>query len=212
MSDKLVITSSDPCIIHLKKKDKRLARLIERIGDIECNTHDDPFAFVVEEIVGQMLSNKVADVICDRLYSLCNGEITPDSLLPITVADLRSIGISNAKSEYILLFADAIRTGKINLDTLANMPDDRVMQELMSLRGIGSWTAKMYLIFVLRRENILPLEDGAFMQSYKWLYGKKKPTKEEILARGEKWSPYASIAARYMYRALDMGLTKEQSV
>ena len=210
MGDKLIISLTDDSIIHLKKRDKRLGALIAKIGDIECSIHEDPFSFVVEEIVGQMLSNKVADVICSRLYSLCGGRITPESLMPITVADLRSIGISNAKSEYILLFADAVRSGRIDLDVLPSLSDNEVLKELTALRGIGSWTAKMYLIFVLRREDILPLEDGAFMQSYKWLYGKEKPTKEEIIARGKRWSPYASIASRYMYRALDMGLTKEQ--
>lgn len=210
MNEKFVITTTDESIRHLKKKDKRLAVIIDKIGDIECSCHEDPFSFVVEEIVGQMLSNKVADVICARLYALCNGEITPDSLLPVTISDLRSIGISNAKSEYILLFSDAVRSGRINLDMLPGLSDAEVMKELMSLRGVGSWTAKMYLIFVLRREDVLPFEDGAFMQSYKWLYGKDKPTKDEIIARGKRWSPYASIAARYLYRALDMGFTKER--
>lgn len=107
---KSLISTDDPEVLYLKNRDKRLAVVINHIGSIECNKHGDSFAFIVEEIVGQMLSNKVADVICDRLLQLCGGVLSVESLSAKSINDLRSIGISKAKSQYILLFAEAVKT------------------------------------------------------------------------------------------------------
>lgn len=208
--NKFSISANDASIKHLSDKDKRLAKVIDAIGDIECNIHDDPFEFIVGEIVGQMLSNKVADVITDRLYDLCGGEITLDSVQELSVDDLRSIGISNAKSQYILNFAEAVKSGQIDFAEIQKMPDETVMKRLMSVHGIGAWTSKMYLIFVLQRPDVLPYEDGAFLQAYKWLYKPKDLSREAIIKKCKKWKPYSSIAARYLYRALDTGLTKQE--
>ena len=208
MRDKFTISTKDASVQYLSNKDKRLAKVIDAIGDIECNIHADPFEFVVGEIVGQMLSNKVADVITDRLVRLCDGKIEVDTIHNLSIDDLRSIGISKAKSQYILNFADAVENGQIDFDELNNMSDDKVMKDLMSVHGIGSWTSKMYLIFVLQRPDVLPYEDGAFLQAYKWLYNPKDVSKDGIIKKCKKWHPYSSIAARYLYRALDTGMTK----
>lgn len=209
MEEKFRISILEDRVQHLIKQDKKLALVINRIGDIEANSHNDPFSFIIGEIVGQMLSNKVADVIYDRLEHLCGGSINTNTLSAITVDDLRSIGLSRAKSEYILIFCDAVRTRTIVLEDLASLSDEEIMKRLMTVRGIGSWTAKMFLIFVLKREDVLPFEDGAFLQSFKWLYGKNEIRKEDVIKKANKWHPYCSIAARYLYRALDSGLTKE---
>ena len=210
MKDKFIISTKDASVQYLSDKDKRLAKVIGAIGDIECNIHAKPFEFIVGEIVGQMLSNKVADVITDRLYKLCNGKIEVDTIHNLSIDDLRGIGISKAKSQYILNFADAVECGQIDFNELKNMPDDKVMKTLMSVRGIGSWTSKMYLIFVLQRPDVLPYEDGAFMQAYKWLYKQKDVSKDGIIKKCKIWHPYSSIAARYLYRALDTGMTKQE--
>lgn len=96
------------------------------------------------------------------------------------------------------------------LSELQNLSDDEVIKKLTSLRGIGLWTAKMYLIFVLNRQNVLPVEDVAFLQSYKWMYKTDDISKDSVIKKCEKWSPYSSIAARYLYRALDTDLTKNE--
>ena len=90
------------------------------------------------------------------------------------------------------------------------MTDEAALKELVSLHGIGIWTAKMYLIFVLDRQDILPFEDVAFLQSYKWLYKAEDVSKASIEKKCKKWKPYSSIAARFLYRALDMGFTKKE--
>ncbi len=208
--EKFTISTNDACARFLSSKDKRLARVIDAIGDIECNTHEDPFEFIVGEIVGQMLSNKVADVITGRLIGLCNGKISVDSIQGLSIDDLRGIGISRAKSQYILNFTDAVASGQLDFDELRLLPDDVVMKKLMSVHGVGSWTSKMYLIFVLQRPDVLPFEDGAFLQAYKWLYKPRDMSKEAIKKKCQKWHPYSSIAARYLYRALDMGMTKQE--
>ena len=205
----VLLTVDNPAILHLKKRDKRLEMLINYIGDIECHEHLDAFAFIVEEIVGQMLSNKVADVISDRLYGICSGSLTVDALSNKTIDDLRAIGLSTAKSQYILNFTETVRTGQVDLEQLSHLSDAEIMARLMAIRGIGSWTAKMYLLFALKRPDILPYEDGAFLQSFMWLYCcKEKPSRNYIEQKCRKWKPYSSVAARYLYRALDMGLTK----
>lgn len=207
---KFVISTDDDSIRYLSSKDKRLSKVIDAIGNIECNIHADSFEFVVGEIVGQMLSNKVADVITDRLRKLCDGNIDVDTIHKLSVEELRNIGISKAKSQYILNFTEAVRSGHIDFEELKNMPDEKVMKSLMSVHGIGSWTSKMYLIFVLQRPDVLPYEDGAFLQAYKWLYKPKDMSREAIIKKCKKWQPYSSIAARYLYRALDTGMTKQE--
>jgi len=204
----MIITLDSPAIIHLKKKDKRLAAVIDAIGEIECRGYPDAFSFIAKEIVEQMLSIKAADCIRNRIAAMTNGAFTPESLLRLTQDDLRSAGMSRNKAEYLLGFASAVAGGRLDLDSLPALPDEKIVKRLTSLRGIGTWTAKMYLIFVLQREDVLPYEDGAFMQSFRWLYGMRNPCRETVIRRCRKWKPYASVAARYMYRALDMGMTK----
>ena len=118
--------------------------------------------------------------------------------------------MSNAKVQSIQNLADAVKQNKLCLNDLATLSDELVIKTLTQLRGIGSWTAKMYLIFVLDRQDILPFEDGAFIQSYKWLYRTDDTSPDAVRSRCKKWKPYSSLAARYLYRALDMRLTKEE--
>lgn len=208
MKPMLPKTNSEICE-YLKAKDKRLGRLIDYFGEIQHRKHENVYEFIVKEIVGQMLSNKVADTICHRLDDLCGNNINPDRIIQIGEAALHGIGISEAKTRYILTFSKAVEDGTLDLEQLPSFSDTEIMKRLMSIRGIGTWTAKMYLLFVLDRPNVLPWEDGAFKQSFRWLYNIENPSREDIEAKCQKWSPYSSVAARYMYRALDAGLTKK---
>lgn len=114
------------------------------------------------------------------------------------------------KQNTFRIVTDAVIAGKLNFDDLAEMSDSEVIRKLTSYRGIGNWTAKMYLIFVLGRQDVLPFEDGAFLQSYRWLYKTEDCTAVAVKKRCQKWKPYSSIAARYLYRVLDLGMTKEE--
>lgn len=197
-------------VLYLTKRDKRLAHVIDMVGDITYLSYEDGYSFLIHEIIEQMLSIKAGKKIYERLIDCCNGRITPDSVHSLSDEQLKGIGTSNAKVEYIKNLTAALRNGELYLDTLNSLDDSMVMKELMSIRGIGSWTAKMYLIFVLDRSDVLPYEDGAFLQSYKWLYKTTDISKESVIKKCSKWKPYSSVAARYMYKALDMGFTKKE--
>ena len=111
---------------------------------------------------------------------------------------------------YIRYLTEKILRNELDLDSLKELSDADVMKSLTSIKGIGNWTAKMYLIFVLDRQDILPIEDVAFLQSYKWLYQTNDTSPESVKSRCLLWKPYSSVAARYLYRALDSGLVKTE--
>ena len=203
------LDTSSPSVVHLCRQDRRLAKAISMVGTITYEPPADGFAFLIHEIVEQMLSVKAGQRIYSRLESLCGGAVTPESLLALPEGSLRSSGTSAAKAAYIRGAAEAVLSGRLALEALAALPDEAVIRELTALRGIGSWTAKMYLLFVLDRPDVLPYEDGAFLQSYRWLYKTSDCSPAAVQKRCRKWRPYSSAAARYLYRALDLGLTRE---
>ena len=197
-------------ITYLKNVDKHLSKVIDRIGNLDTSTYNndtDSFCFLVREIVGQMISSNVKKVIWGRLIDICNNQITPQNIDSLSTEQLRSIGLSTSKSNYIKGLASLVKKGDFNFNNLKYLSDAEIMKQLTSIRGIGNWTAKMYLIFFLQREDVLPYEDGAFLQAYKWLYNTNNTKPISIKRRCKKWKPYSSIGARYMYRALDTGLT-----
>lgn len=211
MAKLVTLTESTPSVQYLCRKDKRLAKVIYMVGSISYEPHlDDPFPFLIHEIVEQMLSIKAGAKIFSRLEALCNGHVTPLSIDVLSIDDLRTIGTSSAKAKYIKSAATAVLNGTLNFTYFSTMTDDAILKELIQLPGIGMWTAKMYLIFVLDRQNILPYEDVAFLQSYRWLYKTKDVSRASVEKKCKKWKPYSSIASRYLYRALDMGFTKTE--
>jgi DNA-3-methyladenine glycosylase II len=156
-----------------------------------------------------MLSIKAGAKIYGWFEELSAGQITPEFISKLSVEEIKAIGTSTAKANYIKNAASAVLTGELDFTKFPDMTDEAALKELVSLRGIGTWTAKMYLIFVLDRQDILPFEDVAFLQSYKWLYKTEDVSRASIEKKCKKWKPYSSIAARFLYRALDMGFTKK---
>lgn len=210
MSNTITLTLESESIQYLCKKDKRLAKVISTIGPISYLPYEDGYAFLVHEIIEQMLSVKAGAKIYARLENLCVGEITPDVINGLSDEEIRSIGTSAAKVSYIRSLTQAIASGALDLALLPELDDKSVIKQLTAIKGIGNWTAKMYLIFVLDRQDILPTEDVAFLQAYKWLYKTTDRSPASITNKCTKWKPYSSIAARYLYRALDSGLTKTE--
>ena len=210
MSGTFLLDQNSLEIQYLCKKDKRFAKLISMVGPIEYSVQDEnSYAFLVHEIIEQMLSIKVARKIYDRLADLCDGEITPGRVSRLTDEEIRKTGTSFTKVQYIRNTTKAVLSGQLDYSILCKLPDDQVMRVLMSIQGIGRWTAQMYLMFVMNRPDILPVDDMAFRQVYKWLYKTDDCSLASIKAKCKKWKPYSSYAARYFYYALDMGLTKE---
>ena len=193
---------------YLSEKDPRLGKIISKIGRLEIVHYSDPFLFLVKEICGQMISSSVKKIIFERLIILCNGVVSPEEILSHDVDSYRSIGLSRAKVSYIVNLAETVIKGSISFDEISRMRDQEVIDHLTKLKGIGNWTAKMYLLFYLQRLDILPVEDGAFLQVYKWLYNTNDVDPKSVAKRCQKWKPYSSIASRYLYVSLDSGLTK----
>lgn len=196
-------------IVYLCKKDKRLAKVIQLVGDISYTIHDNQYEFLIHEIIEQMLSKKAGEKIFSRLADLCGGMVSAESVNNLSDEAIKSIGTSNTKVSYIRSITEAVLSGQIDFNSLEKQSDAYVFKVLTSIRGIGRWTANMYLIFVLDRQDILPTNDSAFQQAFQWLYGVDR-SENIIREKCKKWSPYSSIASRYLYRALDSGLTKSE--
>lgn len=207
----ITLDQNSPAIQHLCKRDKRLAKVISMVGPITYKTYEgDEFSFLVREVIEQMLSKKAAENINQRLVDLCGGSVTPEIINQLTNEQIQSIGTSKPKVTYIKNLATAVNDGTLDFKTLKDAPNQEIIKGLTSVKGIGQWTAKMYLIFVLDRQDILPFEDVAFLRSYKWMYKTEDTSPEVIKKKCKKWTPYISTGARYLYRALDMGLTKNE--
>ncbi len=203
---------NSPEIQYLCKKDRRLAKVISMVGPIsyEKREVDDAYSFLIHEVIEQMLSIKVGKKIFDRLVELCNGNLCPEIIEQLTVDDLRGIGTSASKARSIKSITEAVLEGDIVFRELEFMKNEEVIAKLTQIHGIGSWTAKMYLLFVLERPDVLPYEDGAFLRSYRWMYKTEDCSPAAVKKRCQKWKPYSSLASRYLYRALDYGLVKEE--
>ena len=157
-----------------------------------------------------MLSVKAGQKIYDRLENLCGGHVSPEKISMLSDDEIRAIGTSSSKVKCIRNVTDAVISGDLNFEMLNTLSDEEVILSLTKLHGIGKWTAKMFLMFVLERPDILPVEDGAFLQTYRWAYKTDDCSEKSVYKKCRKWSPYSSIASRFFYRALDAGMTKEE--
>ena len=211
MSDIVILNSESESFRYLCQKDKRLAKVVSLVGEITYKTYSGgkEFEFIIHEIIEQMLSIKSGAKIYARLEELCNGKITPQKLADFSIDEIKQIGTSASKAKSIKSFSEAVLDESLDLKKLSEKSDEEVLKELRKIHGIGTWTAKMFLIFALDRQDILPFEDVAFLQSYCWMYKTDDRIKESVTKKCKKWKTYSSIAARYLYRAFDMGLTKQ---
>ena len=206
----ITLDQNTASIKYLCQKDKRLAKIISMVGPITYSIHEDPYVFVIHEIIEQMLSVKVANIIYNRLVDLCDGRISVASISKLTDSEIKSIGTATSKVQFIRNFTNVIACNPHFFDKIEELSNEEVFKTLIAIKGIGPWTAKMYLIFVLDRQDILPYEDVAFLQAYGWAYKTSDLSPAAIRKKCKKWHPYSSVAARYMYKALDLGFTKEE--
>ncbi|KKQ75544.1 MAG: putative DNA-3-methyladenine glycosylase [Candidatus Woesebacteria bacterium GW2011_GWB1_38_5b] len=167
---------------------------------------EDPFIDLVETIINQQLSDKAAATIFGRFKKLFPEEkITAEKLLKIPDEKIREAGISYSKIKYIKGIAQQIKNKKLNLKNLENLSDEDVINELVKLKGIGAWTAEMYLMFTLARPDVFSAGDLGLQNAIVKLYKiKQKPTRERLLEISIKWSPYRTTASRILWRSLDL--------
>jgi DNA-3-methyladenine glycosylase II len=193
-------------IQHLKK-DPVMAKIIAEVGPYVVEYREPQFESLVRSIVYQQLNGKVASVIFARLKAAAGGEtVTPAGIMKLRPDRMRKLGLSAAKTLYIRELAKHTRRGTVVFEGLVDLDDEGVVAHLTQVKGIGVWTAHMFLMFALRRPDVLPTGDLAIRAAMKKAWGLEelpKPAEMEGIAAG--WRPYASVACWYLWRSLDVG-------
>jgi len=196
-------------INHLKRNDKILAKVINQVGPCTLKPQTDPFESIIDAIISQQLSMFAAQSIFNRFVEYYKPKKfpSPDEILNTSNEDLRKIGISNAKIRCLKDLCEKIKSGQIHLNKIHKLSDNEIVKELTQVKGIGRWTAHMFLIFSLGRLNVLPTEDLGIRKGIMKLYRLRKlPDERKILeiAKQNQWSPYCSIASWYIWRSLEL--------
>jgi DNA-3-methyladenine glycosylase II len=190
---------------HLKQCDPVLRAIIERVGPCRIEYGPAEFSSLAEAIVYQQLNGKAAVAIFNRVADLAGRPITPEGILKLRDAQMRSVGLSKQKSAYLKDLAAKTAAGLLDFSRLPELPDDEVIKHLTQVKGIGVWTAHMFLIFSLRRPNVLPTGDYGVQVAVKKHYRKRKLPKPKDMERiARAWEPYRSVACWYMWRSLDI--------
>jgi len=193
----------DEACKHLMKKDRVMKRLIPQFQDAALESRGDPFVTLARSIVGQQISVKAAQTVWDR-FALLPAAMTPANVLRLKVDDMRAAGLSARKVEYLVDLALHFDDQRLRVDTWTGLPDEEIIGELIAIRGIGRWTAEMFLIFHLMRPNILPLDDVGLINGISRNY-----FSGELVSRSDArevaaaWAPYCSVATWYIWRSLD---------
>jgi DNA-3-methyladenine glycosylase II len=191
-------------IAHLSKSDPRLGSLIGRVGPYRIAYREPDFATMARSIVFQQLNGRAAASIYARFEAGCGGQVTAQAILRMRPARLRSLGISPQKAEYLRDLARRTRAGQVDFDGLADADDAEVIRRLTAVKGIGVWSAHMFLIFALRRPDVLPVGDYGVRSAMQRLYSLAelpKPAEMERIAG--PWRPWRSVASWYLWRSLD---------
>lgn len=190
----------------LMRRDPRLGAIIKRVGRCalsDSRTHD-PFAALVRVIMSQQLSGKAADTIYGRVVALAApmGGLTPASVRALDATALRGAGVSRPKIAYVYDLADHVGDGRLDLHALDGHPDEEVIARITAVKGLGRWSAEMFLMFRLNRPDILPIGDLGIVKGMQRLFGlKRRPAECTMIRLAEPWRPYRSIASWYVWRA-----------
>ena len=192
-------------ILHLKKSDPVLASLIEQVGPYRIEYREPQFETLVRSIVYQQISGKAAATVLDRLLGLVpKRKLTPRAILKLTPEQLRSAGLSGQKASYIRDLAEHTQAKRIDFSTIDDLTDADVIEHLTQVKGIGVWTAHMFLIFALRRHDVLPCADLGVRAAIKRAYKLDVlPDAKQIEELAIAWRPYCSVATWYLWRSLD---------
>ena len=188
---------------HLVKKDRVMKRLIPQFGDACLQTRGDAFVTLARSIVGQQISVKAAQSVWDR-FALLPRKMTAANVLKLKVDDMRAAGLSARKVEYLVDLSLHFDSGALHVKRWQSMDDDEIIAELIAIRGIGRWTAEMFLIFHMMRPNVLPLDDIGLINgiSHSYFSG-EAVSRSDVREVAAAWAPYCSVATWYIWRSLD---------
>jgi len=192
-------------INHLKKSDPVLAAIIERIGPFRMQYGEPTFHTLAESILYQQLNGNAAETIFNRFTALAGDPLTPQGILKLSDAQMRGVGLSRQKTAYLRDLSEKAAAGLLEFERMPDMSEDDVIAHLTQVKGIGVWTAHMFLMFTLRRPDILPVGDYGIQAAIKKYYKKRKWPKPAVMLKIAKpWAPYRSIASWYLWKSLDM--------
>ena len=191
-------------ISYLSKKDKKLGKLIEDTGFLECKVSEDLFDSLVGYIATQQISNRAAETVSMRM-SLKFGIVTPEKIASLPDEEIKSVGISMKKAQYIKGLSEAVLSGRLDVEGLAGLTDEDVTSQLTSIRGIGDWTAEMFLIFSLGRPDIVSYKDFAIRKGIMSLYGLKDLDRGTFEKYRKRYSPCGTIASLYLWHLSENG-------
>ena len=192
-------------IIFLKKSDPVLAAIIERIGPFRMQYGEPTFHTLAESILYQQLNGKAAATIFNRFTALAGDPLTPEGILQLSDAQMRGVGLSRQKTAYLRDLSEKTKAGLLEFERMTDMSDDEVIAHLTQVKGVGVWTAHMFLMFTLRRPDILPTGDYGIQAAIKKYYKKRKWPKPAVMLKIAKpWVPYRSIASWYLWKSLDI--------
>jgi DNA-3-methyladenine glycosylase II len=188
---------------HLARKDRVMKKLIPQFGDAILESRGDAFVTLARSIVGQQISVKAAQSVWDRFADLSR-KLTPAGVLKLKVDDMRSAGLSARKVEYLVDLALHFDSGAVHVKGWQEMDDEAIIAELVAIRGIGRWTAEMFLIFHLMRPNVLPLDDVGLINGISRNYFSGEPvSRSDAREVAQAWAPYCTVATWYIWRSLD---------
>lgn len=187
---------------HLMKKDRVMKRLIPQFGDAILESRGDAFTTLARSIVGQQISVKAAQTVWERFAAL-PATMAPADVLNLKVEDMRAAGLSARKADYLVDLARHFDAGKLHVDSWQGMDDETIITELVAIRGVGRWTAEMFLIFYLMRPNVLPLDDVGLINGISLNYFSGDPvSRSDAREVAEAWKPWCSVATWYIWRSL----------
>ncbi len=197
----------DEACRHLAKRDRVMRKLIPQFGDGCLQSRGDAFTTLARSIVGQQISVKAAQSVWEKFVAIVDSSaqrLLPAAVLALDVARLRSAGLSARKAEYLCDLAQHFETGTVHVRQWQQMDDEAIIEELVAIRGIGRWTAEMFLIFHLMRPDVLPLDDIGLLRGISLNYFSGEPvSRAEAREVGDAWAPYRSVATWYIWRSLD---------
>jgi DNA-3-methyladenine glycosylase II len=197
----------DDACKHLGKRDRVMRKLIPKFGEARLQSRGDAFTTLARSIVGQQISVKAAQSVWNRFVEALgtpSTRITPKAVLGAEVAALRGAGLSARKSEYLVDLAHHFEDGSVHVRQWQQMEDETIIEELVAIRGIGRWTAEMFLIFHLMRPDVLPLDDLGLLKGISVNYFSGEPvSRAEAREVGDAWAPFRSVATWYIWRSLD---------
>ncbi|MDT7835292.1 DNA-3-methyladenine glycosylase family protein [Aquabacterium sp. OR-4] len=197
----------DDACRHLAKRDRVMKKLIPQFGEARLQSRGDAFITLARSIVGQQISVKAAQSVWERFVAAAGGpvaQLSPTAVLALDTPALRGAGLSARKAEYLCDLARHFDAGQVHVAQWQQMDDEAIIDELVAIRGIGRWTAEMFLIFHLMRPNVMPLDDVGLIKGISLSYFSGEPvSRAEAREVGEAWAPYRSVATWYLWRSLD---------